>query len=342
MKQKHFVVLVIAALLLVVAALWSSRTGNGDKTIADGGLLLPGLRAQVDNVTDIRVVTRGNDDVAQIALQKKDGQWIVADKNHRADTQKLSALVSALVQAKRIETKTAKAEHHVRLGVVDPTQAADGAGKLVRLLQADGAPLAEVVLGSVATGRKGQYARLANESQVWLIDQSADVPATAAAWLDRQIADINGADITAVDFGGVKLQRAGDDKPLQLVAMPAGRELTYDGVTAAAAQALSSLQLQDVTTADAAALPKPVATAVFTTTAKATVTVTAYRRDDRNYLTLRAAALEQADDAARKQVETWNAAWLPWVYEVDTYTYNKFVKTLNDFTKEKAKPQKAG
>jgi len=340
MKQKNVVLLIIAAMVLLVAAVWSSLQHGSEKKLADGGPLLPGLSEQIDAVTDIRVVTRGTDDVVQIALQKKGDAWIVADRNYRADTKKLSTLITALVQAKRAEAKTAKAEHYVKLSVADPAQSASGAGKLVRLLKADGTPVAEVVLGGNASGRKGQYARVGKDAQVWLIDTAADVPATSTLWLDHTITDINAADVIAVDFGTVKLRRAGDDKPLELAAIPAGHELTYDGVTAAAASALSSLQLQDVVDAASITLPKPAATALFTTKANVTIAVAAYHEGSKNYLTLKAAALEKADDAARKQVDAWNAAWAPWAYDVDNFTYNKFVKSINDFTKEKPK-QKA-
>lgn len=340
MKQKNLLLLAVIAIVLVVAGIVVSQKKGGEKKLADGGLLAPDLRIAMDKVEDIRIVTRAGDAVTQVSLLKKSDRWLVADRNYNADTQKLSSLINALAQARRVEAKTSKPDNYGKLGVKDPSDKGEGAGTLLRFLTADGNPQLELIVGASAQGRRGHYVRVAGDAQAWLVDQSLPLPATAAAWLDQRIVDIPAQDIVAVDFGTLTLKRPAPDKALELNAMPAGRELSYEGVTATAAAALSQLQLQDVVAATAIMLDKPAATTVFTQTnsTKATnsaISVKAYRQNEKSYLTLSAIATENADDAARKQVDTWNAAWQPWVFEVETFTYNKFVKSINDFTKEK-------
>lgn len=342
MNQKNILILAAVAVVLVIGGVVASQKNASEKKLADGGPLAPGLRSGIDKVTDIRVVTRAGDAVTQIALQKKADQWLVSDRNYRADTNGLAKLINALAQAKRIEAKTSKPENYGKLGVRDPAaDKAEGSGTLLRLLAADGKPQLELVVGAAAQGRPGQYVRVMPDKQVWLIDQALPVATTAAAWLDRDIVDIAPDDIVAVDFGGLQLKRPAADKPLELAAaIPAGRELSYEGVTATAGSALSKLQLKDVVASNAITLEKPVMHTVFTTKSNLTISADAHHQGEKTYLLLAAAAAENADQAARKQADSWNAAWKPWVFEVETFTYNKFVKSINDFTKEVGKKPK--
>lgn len=343
MKQKNILILAVIAIVLVVGGVIASQQQSADRKLADGGPLAPQLRNSIDKVEDIRIVTRNGDAVAQLSLQKASDRWLVADRNYPADTQKLSQLINALAQAKRIEAKTAKPENYERLGVRDPTSdKGAGVGSLLRLLAADGKPQLELVIGNAAQGGRGQYVRVANDFQAWLIDQSLQLPTTSAEWLDHAIVNIAAEEIIAADFGGLLVKRAEPDKPLELMApIPAGRELSFDGVTTAAASALSRLELKDVVAKDAIKFDKPAFRAQFTTKAHITLRVDAYHQQQKSFLILAAAAQENADDNARKQADAWNAAWQPWAFEVETFTYNKFVKSINDFTKEKPKPTKA-
>jgi len=336
MKQKNLLLLAVIAIVLVIAGIVVSQKKGGEKKLADGGLLAPDLRVAMDKVEDIRIVTRAADTVTQVSLLKKSDRWVVADRNYNADTQKLSSLINALAQAKRVEAKTSKPDNYGKLGVKDPSDKGEGAGTLLRFLSADGKPQLDLIVGASAQGRRGHYVRVAGDAQAWLVDQSLSLPATAAAWLDQRIVDIPAQDIVAVDFGTLTLKRPAPDKALELNALPVGRELSFEGITESAASALSQLQLQDVVAATAITLDKPVATTVFTK-ANSAISVKAYHQNEKNYLTLSAAAAENADDAARKQVDAWNTALQPWVFEVETFTYNKFVKSINDFTKEKSK-----
>jgi len=340
MKQKSIVILALVAIVLVIAGVVASQQRGGEKKLADGGLLAPDLRATMDKVADIRIVSRTGDAVTQVSLQKKSDRWLVADRNYNVDTQKLATLIEALAQAKRIEAKTSKPANYGKLGVNDPSNRSDGSGKLLRFLSADGKPQLELVVGASAKERHGQYVRVASDAQAWLIDQPLQLPADATEWLDHRIVDIPAQDIVAVDFGVLILKRTADGKELELNAIPAGRELTYPGVTTAAATALSQLQMHDVVAASTITLDKPAATAVFSRASSA-ITVRAFHQNDKNYLTLSATAADNADDATRKQVDAWNAAWQLWAFEVETFTYNKFVKSVNDFTKEIAKEVKA-
>jgi hypothetical protein len=341
MNQKNILTLAAIAIVLVIGGVVASQKNASERKLDDGGLLAPQLRAGIDKVEDIRVVTRAGDAVTQITLLKKAGQWQVADRGYRADTAQLAKLINALAQAKRIEPKTSKPENYGRLGVRDPaSDKGDGVGTQLRLLATDGKPQLELVIGAAAQGRAGQYVRLTSDKQVWLIDQALPMAADSAGWLDHDIVDIAPDDIVAVDFGGLVLKRPAADKPLELPAIPARRELSYEGVTAAAGSSLSQLQLKDVLASGAITLGKPAMHTVFTTKNNLTIAVDAHHQGEKSFLVLSAAALENADDAGRKQVETWNAAWQPWVFEVETFTYNKFVKSVNDFTKEKPKAAK--
>jgi len=344
MKQKSLLILALIAVILVALGVFVSHKQGSEKKLADGGLLVPNLREAMDKVKDIRVVTRNGAAVTQVSLQKlssqeKSDQWLVGDRNYRADTQKLATLMNALMQAKRIEAKTSKPDNYGKLGLRDPTKAdpakndGAGSGTLLRLLAADGEPHLELVVGAPAQGRRGQYVRIAHDAQAWLSDQAFSLPVTAAEWLDHNIVDISPQDIIAVDFGTLALKRPAPDKDLELPAIPSGRELSYEGVTAVAAAALSQLQLKDVVAKEAIMLDKAATTAVFTTKANAVVTVKAYHQSEHNYLTLSAVAAENADEATHKAVDGWNTDWQPWAFEVDTLTYNKFVKSINDFTK---------
>lgn len=343
MKQKNILILAAIAIVLVIGGVVASQQQSADRKLTDGGPLAPQLRDAIDKVEDIRVVTRSGDAVIQLALKKTSDRWLVQDRTYPADTQKLSTLINALAQAKRVEAKTAKPENYQRLGVRDPSSdKAAGVGTLLRLLAADGKPQFELIVGAAAQSGRGQYVRLPGDAQTWLIDQSLQLPTTSADWLDHAIVDIAADDIVAADFGGLQLKRSELDKPLQLsAAIPVGRELSFEGVATAAASALSRLELKDVIAKEAITFDKPAFRTVFTIRANVTINVDAHHQLQKSFLVLTATAADNADEAARKQADAWNAAWQPWVFEVETFTYNKFVKSINDFTKEIPKPEKA-
>lgn len=163
-----------------------------------GGLLLPELSARLPSLS--RVVVRGAGAAVVATLTRPDAQspWQVAERQDwPANAGAVAALLDGLAKAQQREAKTRDVARHSRLGV-EAIQAADAAGLEVCLGEG-GEPLC-VLLGDANPATGHRYLRRSEQAQVWLTDQTLDVPRTTEGWLDRRLIDRPLARIERVEF----------------------------------------------------------------------------------------------------------------------------------------------
>jgi len=247
MNSRTLIALLASLAVLVALAIAVSVSQRPDQ--AAGGPFLPGLREQLNEVSQIVVRTGGNRTVA--TLKRNGDGWTLAERNdYPADVGRIRQSLIALAEAQILEEKTSNPEYYERLKV-DDIDKANAAG--VRLDILAGEQTTSVIIGTTGVGGgERAYARRAGEPASWLISGRIDAPRETAEWLDRLITDIDAKRIQAVtithpDGEVLRIARDSPDAGDFTVAkVPAGRKLSFPGVGNPIGAALSDLRLDSV------------------------------------------------------------------------------------------------
>jgi len=241
-------VLLLTALAVLLALAVAVSVSQGPATGA-GGLLLPDLKAQLNDIDRIVVRTGGDRTVA--TLERRGDRWAVAERGgYGADVGRIRRNLIALAESAIIEEKTSSPELYDRLKVEDIEK--EGAGG-VRLDLSAGERRTGVIIGTTSVGGgERAYARRAGEPTSWLVSGAFDVPREAADWLDRGVTDIAPARIRAVTIAQPDgttlrvLKAAPEGAEFTVADVPAGRELAFPAVGNAIGAVLADLTLDAV------------------------------------------------------------------------------------------------
>lgn len=332
MNRRTLVGLLAALAILAVVAgvvLKGERTGSRDQ-----GLLLPGLKEQLNDIQRIVVTGPGNTPIA--TLVRGANSWTVVERNnYPADVGRIRRNLLALAEGRIVEEKTSNPDYYERLGVQDMGSASAGG---VQLTLTGGKDPVSVIIGLAPPGSSDQaYVRRAGEPTSWLIARQFDPGKTGGEWLDRSLTDIPAERIQSVtiDHPGIETLRisqapkAGKEGTTEfLVAdVPAGRELSYPGVGNGVAGVLADLQLEDAQTREALGdnPGKPVV-ARFVTTDGLTVETSAWRLADGPRFTFSASG----EGAAGKEAAALNARLGGWVYTLPSYKTEQLTSRLQE------------
>lgn len=181
-----------AAAAVVLALGLVFGTGNQEQRgeLPQGQLAFPSLAAKLGEAARIEVLRHG----AAVHLARKDDSWTVAEADfYRARQDRVRELTTALTELKLSEPRSSSPEDYARLGVED-AEAKDAASTQVRLLDAAGGVLAQLLVGHERIGNAGNgdgvYVRRPGEAQAWLAEGRLAVEADAQQWLDRDIVGI--------------------------------------------------------------------------------------------------------------------------------------------------------
>lgn len=293
----HRTVTVLAAALVVLGALALLAQYDTRPPAPGGGLLLPALADDLDNVTQVAVVAAGSTPVATLQ-RDADGNWSVAEKyGYPADVDKVHHTLISLAESRIVEPKTANPDFHDRLGVEDVARA-DADGLAVILTGAD-APV-NVIVGD-SEGASRRYVRVAEQDQSFLVDRDPEVGDTATDWLATAILAIPTSRLARVtvihpDGETVGVSKADPDQAnFDVEAIPAGRELQYASVANVMATVVSSLNLQDVE--PRGDVDAPVTVTEFATFDGLVVTAESFERDDEPWVAFRTQYRPPADAA---------------------------------------------
>lgn len=243
MQRKSLWMLLSFALLLGALLVWLQR-GDGIARQAERQLLLPALAGQLEKVRALEI---RHGELPRIRIVREGDAWVVPDKaGYPAAAGEVNRLLRALAAARKVEAKTRNPDNHARLGLAE---AGEGAATRLTLEGLGGAP--QVLLIGQASRQGGQLVRWPDDAQVWLVDQPLALVDNELAWLDRRIAEIPFASVreVAVRHADGERLRAGRDSAAQfnlnLLDLPAGRRLAYEGALNSMAALFSSLDFAD-------------------------------------------------------------------------------------------------
>lgn len=172
-----------------------------------------------------------------IRVERRAGAWVLPAKaDYPADRLRLSALLEALAEARKVEAKSANPKNHALLGLAER-----GEGQALRLSLhwQSGEPLVLLVGKDAQHG--GSFVRRLGDPQAWLIDKRLPLPNNELEWLDRRIATLPFARVRELQLRypkGERLDLYRDDagQPnLQVRQLPTGRKLAYEAAANGAA-----------------------------------------------------------------------------------------------------------
>jgi hypothetical protein len=254
MNPKVFLVLAALTAVTTVAAVLAVLSQPSATTLQFvNEPAFPALRENPDAVAKIIL----SSPAGTVTLVRETGdRWAALERNgYPVDRKRVRDLVVVLADMRLIERKTAQPERYDRLEVEAP-DAENAQSELVRLEAANGAVLAEAIVGKqryrlTGTEPSGTYLRRPDEAESWLASGGIQIDREVARWLDGEIVDLDPATIRRIE-----IQRAGDpgyaavrDDPggeLRLAGLAADEALKEDADLNRLAGALSGVNLEDV------------------------------------------------------------------------------------------------
>ena len=331
-------VTVLAAALVVLGAVALIAQYDPQPPSPGGGLLLPGLADDLDQVTQVAVVGAGSEPVA--TLQRgEDGNWSVAEKDgYPADVEMVYQTLISLAESRIVEPKTANPEFYDRLGVEDV--AGDDAGGVAVTLTGAGSPV-DVIVGD-AEGASQRYVRIAEQTESFLIDRDPEVGNETTDWLATEILAIPGSrmarvTVTHPDGEVVSVSKADPDQSnFDVEAIPDGRELQYASIANVMGTVLASLGLQDVEPLSDADIQATVTE--WATFDGLVITAEAFERDDEPWVAFRAeyrapaeapSAEDDTMDVATEAMER-DRRLAGWRYRIASYQYDQMTRRMAD------------
>ncbi len=299
-------------------------------------LAFPGLAQRLAGVARLEV--RRHDGTLTVTRDGPD-RWVLPDKSdYPARVEKVREILVGLTELRLVEPRTANAELLERLGVEDPMRPG-ATSSLLRLLDASGVPLAELVLGRrrmrTQGGLGGQnvpetiYVRRPSENQAWLAEGRLPVDADPNLWIDRDIANFPRDRVRQVVIdrpaeGAVELVRGGEPDGTLRVTLPADMPATDEVSVDEVGRAFEFLTFTDVKR-DTDAPGEPIGQAVFTLTDGLSITARGRRDGDAFWVVLSAAG---DDEAARL-----NARWRGWAYQLGPWKEKALLPTAVDLAR---------
>lgn len=204
MSPKGFTILAGATAIAVALAAWSvvDRDMPGGAT---PGAEQPVVAGLVDRLNDVSSIVIESSE-GKLSLRRNDPSgWTVVERGgYPADPAKVRDLALGVAGLRLVEAKTAASDRLPRLEVEEPGPGAKS--KRVDLLDAQGAPLAALVVGKTrfglyGGGRSGIYVRRAGEPQAWLAAGQLDVPTAAMDLVEREFVSVQPNELARVTLG---------------------------------------------------------------------------------------------------------------------------------------------
>ncbi len=288
MNKNRLLILAIAAAVAVgFAVMLSGRQAPAEQAIS-GGELVQGLADSVNEVTGVSV----SDGTQQVTLTRADGVWSIAERNgYRADMAQLRKKLLALVESRRLESKTTNPQRYSQLGVSDLTEN-DGDDQNLKV-DVTGAQAFQLLVGKRANPGSGTYVRFADQAQSWLASGDLRFSADPKDWLKKDVLDLPANRIrrvTLVHSNGdrVALSKATPDAPnFDLSNVPEGREVLSPSAGNSIASAVAGLRFEEVAPSSSESFQQvEIVQGTFETFDGLRIGTRTFSRDDKFYLML--------------------------------------------------------
>lgn len=247
MGRKGLIALGVIVLLCVLGYLALQRSQQQSTAQVEQGLWLAAEQGYLGSLQALEIESPGQ---PPVRIERHGEAWVVPAKaDYPAAPQPLADLLRGLREARIVEAKTANPQWHARLGLAEQGGAGEQAQRIK--LHFEGHPELDLLLGKPSQQGVGQLVRRAGENQVWLIDQTLQLPTRELDWLDRRITDIPFTSIARLalrhaDGQTLTLTRA-DAKQYNFAVeeLRKDQKLSFEGAANGVATLFSNLQFAD-------------------------------------------------------------------------------------------------
>lgn len=331
MRRRTILLLGTAAAATVGAAIVLTPDSTEPPPSTATPLAFPGLAPRLANAARIEVTRHDG----TLTVERAGEAWVLPAKaGHPVRPERVRELLVGLTELRLTEPRTANPELLERLGVEDPTRAG-ATSSLLRVLDANGAPIAELVVGRRRMRVQGNvpesvYVRRPNENQAWLAEGRLPLDSDPNLWIDRDVANIARERVRAVEIAREGepplVLRRGPDTDARLAVVqpeetPELDEISLDEI----ARAFEFLTFLDV--AREADIPgERLGEARFELTDNLRIAVAAHKEGENLWVRLSAEGDEEAQRLA--------ARWRGWAYQVGQWKEKAFVPRLADLAKQ--------
>ena len=215
----------ITVAAVALAALSSGGAGSGAAIGDRGKPLIAGLSGKAAQIASISA----EGFAGKTELTRRDGALVDAS-GYPAKTDAVRSVATGLALLTIEEAKTSDPARHKDLELAAPG-AGEGAGERITLKDASGKVIADVILGkrdyTVGGTRGGQYVRLADSDQAYLVRGAVEAPSNRAGWFDARLAEFGEDAIQRVTLGTgeatqITIEKEGEAHVLKTV--PEGRQ----------------------------------------------------------------------------------------------------------------------
>jgi hypothetical protein len=345
MTARRVTILLIAAVLVIVLAVWLSSKRHVERGTLAGDPVVTGLeKSALNSITEVRL-TKG--DGTRTTLKKGASDWSVGEREYPADSGKVRKLLLDLAALNVVEEKTRTPENYPLLGVED-TSSAKATGTRVDLVTA--AKTYSLIVGK-SSGAKSGYVRVVNAPQSFLAAPLITLDADPKRWLDHTLIDIpqdrikeftvkpaEGAAYTAT-------RPSKEQADFAVAAVPKGRELSSPAAADPIAGSLAGVSLDDVQRAPqtppagVTAAAAPSSHVVFTTFDGLRIDVAGRKDGSRTLVSLTPSSTAKETEAEAKTLAARTSGW---EYEIPSYKYDGMFRPLEDLLKKPPEPAAKG
>ncbi len=192
MNRRRFIVLLVAALLVITGGLYLSARRNMSPD-AQGALLLPTFTAQMNTVSALSVRKGGT--APSVTVHQSTGKWTVLERgDYPADVAKLRKLLLALGEARIVEQKTSNPANFPVIGVEDPAQPG-ATGAEITVTAQDGKHA--VIVGKPIG--EGNFARRSGENTSYVVEPAITFETEPRYWIETRLIDVPAASIQSIE-----------------------------------------------------------------------------------------------------------------------------------------------
>jgi hemin uptake protein HemP len=337
MKPRTTILLLVVAVLALTGGwYYGPRTQGAAVTTMSSQPAFANLSQTIAQAAQVTIQHAGK----TLVITRKGNAWGLQDHaGYPVEPAKLHALLTGLTEVRLLEPRTSDPAEFHRLGVEDPTAPPGGPtprSTLLRVLDAQGHPLAELIVGiSRDSGQPGEvpqfYFRRPGEHASWLAEGVVDTDADAQQWLDRDVLSIpeNRVGSVTLVHGDQKIeithQPGATNQDLLAVTTPADHPPLDQDKVQDVGHALDMLTLNDVKPAGAMA-GQALGQSIYATKDGLTVTLALSKDGEKLWAHITAAGTGSATAEASRL----NAKLGGWDYEIGDYRQHALLPTLDE------------
>lgn len=336
-KPQHFVVLgVVTSVALIWAALLNTSASYRSAGGVEGKPMLPELARQGAALGAIELTKGGK----KLTLERAGDKWAIKERGgYPVLPDKVRALVVQLANARLAEPKTAAKDRLSLLELEDPT-GKDAKSSLVRLLDANGKPTAELVIGksrpnAFGAGRGGVYVRRPNETQTWLATAEPNVTIDVKEWIDpaiykSEVTKLKRVTVEHANEVPIVVEKGSEpDAKFALKEVPTGLKLKQSANVDQIALGFGSIDIEDARKLDKTPIGDKVSVITTESTDGVTVTFRLRREGEPSEAWLSYVATGEGDEA-KKAAEAINAKSGGWEFKIPNWKADQIGRRAAD------------